>query len=178
MNKKAISWVIIAVVIVAVVVVGVVAYWALTNTGGDNGGNGGNGGEDVYTAQNATSLQFTVSATEGTSIGTTIYSAKNIGTDDMMVRVEIQAEGMSIIYIVNGAQDKAWANEGSGWTDLSDTFSDQWDLWAPTFTAYKGSFEGWESGEWTFDDTDGFTVTVSDIAINPTLEDSLFEGGA
>jgi len=178
MNKKGVSMVLIAVVIIAVVVVGVVAYWALTNTGGENGGNGGNGGEDVYTVENATSLQFTVSATEGTSMGTTIYSAKNIGTDDMMVRVEIQAEGMSFIYIVNGAQQKAWANEGEGWTDLSDTFSTQWDAWTLTYDAYAASFSGWTSGDWTFNDSDGYTVTVSDITINPTLEDSFFAGEA
>ncbi len=175
MNKKGVSLVIIAIVIIAVVVIGGVAYWAMTNTGGD-GGNGGNGGEDVYTVANATSLQFTISATEGTSAGTTIYSAKNIGTDNMMIRVEIQAEGMSFIYIVNGAEQKAWADEGSGWVDLSTTFSTQWDAWKPVFSAYSASFEDWVSGDYIFTDSDGYTVTVSDISINPTLADSLFEG--
>ncbi len=176
MNKKGVSWVIIAVVIIAVVVVGGVAYWALTSTPADGNGDG-NGGEDIYTVGNATSLQFTVSATEGNSVGTTSYSAKNIGTDDMMVRVEIDAEGMSIIYIINGAEDKAWADEGAGWQDLSDTFSDQWDLWAPTFTAYTDCFTDWVEGG-TYTDTDGFEVTVSAVSINPTLEDSLFQVSA
>jgi hypothetical protein len=179
MNKKGVSWVIIAVVIVAVVVVGVVAYWAMTNTGGDNGGNGdGNGGEDVYTVGNATSLQFTISAEAGDSMGTTLYKAKNIGTSDMMVRLDIEMEGMTISYIVNGVEEKAWADEGAGWQDLSDTFQAQYDIWVPVFDAYTDCFADWATGEYTYDDGEGNTVTVSDIAINPTLEDSLFQVSA
>jgi uncharacterized protein (UPF0333 family) len=170
MNKKAVSMVLVAViVIVVVVVVGVAAYWALSNTGGDGGGDGNGGGEDVYTVGNATSLAFTISAEEGNSIGTTVYKAKNIGTDNFMLRIEINAEGMDLIYIVNGAEQKAWADEGSGWQDLSDTFQAQWD-------AYTGIFPDWTTGG-TFTDGDGYTVTVSDVQINPTLEDSLFVVG-
>jgi hypothetical protein len=174
MNKKGISLVVVGIVVVAVVVVGVVAYWAMTNTGGGNGGNGGNGGEDVYTVENATSLQFTVTATEGTSMGTVVYSAKNIGTSDMMIRVDIEMEELTISYIVNGAQQKAWANEGSGWV-LYDAFLDQWDAWDSTWQGYTDNLSGWTAGEWTYTDADGYTVTVSDIAVNPSLEDSFFE---
>lgn len=173
MDQKTIAIVVIAVVIVAVI--GVAAYWML--------GTGTGEPEATPTptpagTEGASSLQFTVTATEGTSAGTAIYSAKNIGTDDMMIRIEFQMDPESLIYIVNGATDEAWGYEGGQWVDYSDTFADQWDMWDATYQAYADQLSTWTSGDWTYEDGDGNTVTVSDITVNGTLEDSLFEGGA
>jgi hypothetical protein len=169
MNQKTIAIVVIAVVIVAVI--GVAAYWMLSSGTGEP--------EATPTpspgVEGASSLQFSVEITGGASEGSYNYYAKNIGTDDMMIRVEIPA--YEFTYIVNGAEQKAWSNEGSGWVDLSSTFQDQWDVWQPTYQVYADELVSWTSGDWTYTDGDT-TVTITDIMVNPTLEDSLFEAEA
>ncbi len=171
MDQKTLAIVVIAIVVVAVVGVG--AYWFLSNPG-ENGGNEPTPTPTPTGAADATSLQFTVDITGGASEGTTNYYAKNIGTDDMMVRVECEYGEMTLTYIVNGVQQKAWSDEGSGWVDLSDTFKDQWDLWAPTYQTYADQLATWTSGDWTYTDGDA-SVTITSIMVNPTLADSLFQ---
>jgi uncharacterized protein (UPF0333 family) len=173
MNQKGISALVIAVIVVIVVAaVGVGVYLAMSNTG-ENGGNGGGETPDV---EGATSLQFSVAITaEGESIGTYTYMAKNIGTSDMMIRVEM-SNGYELVDIVNGAEQKAWEYMAGEWTDLSDTFSDQWDAWDSTWQGYKNSLADWTgTGDWTYTDTDGSSIRVYDIAVNPSLADSLFQ---
>jgi hypothetical protein len=165
MNQKNLAIVIVAVLIVAVV--GVAAYWALSSGGGNN-----NGGTSVG---DASSLQFSVSIVrEGESYETS-YSAKNIGTSDLMIRVDIPTTEGDLVYIVNGAQQKAWEYVGDEWNDLSDDFSAQWDLWHLTWQGYMDNLASWTSGDWTYTDTDGSPVTITDITLNPSLADSLFE---
>jgi len=173
MDQKTIAIVTIAIVVVAVIAVG--AYWVLSNPPE-------NGGSETPTptptptgVADATSLQYSVEITGGASAGTYNYYAKNIGTSDMMIRIEIPLGEMDFTYIVNGAEQKAWSNEGSGWVDLSATFSDQWALWEPTWQAYTDKLASWTSGDWTYTDTDGSAVTITDITVNPTLDDSLFQ---
>ena len=169
MNKKAVSWVIIGVVIIAVVVVGVVAYWALTNTGD---------GEPTPTptptpgVEDASSLQFTVSTSEKDFT----IMAKNLGTSQVMMRVQEEySDGSSFIYIMNQADQKAWANFGGEWTDVSTDFTVYWDdTWDPILNGYQASLADWTGGDIQIN-AGGETVTVSNIQVNPTLADSLFQ---
>jgi hypothetical protein len=173
MNKKGVSWVIIAVVIIAVVVVGGVAYWALTSTPSDGNGDG-NGGETVYTAENATSLSFKVSATIGGSEEEYVFQAKNLGTSEVMMRVEQVSGGMDFVYIMNQADQTAWAYVGGEWMDVSDQFSTYWDdTWAPALEDYQTQLADWETGDWEYDVGDD-SYKVYEIELNPTLDDSLF----
>jgi len=171
MDQKTMAIVVIAIVIVAVI--GVAAYWMLSGGTGEP--------EPTPTPapgiEGATSLQYTVEITGGESAGTYKYYAKNIGTDDMMIRIEIPMGETDLVYIVNGAQQKAWANEGTGWTDLSDAFADQWDLWKATWDVYTDNLATWTEGDHTYTE-DGSTVTITSITVNPSLEDSLFEAEA
>lgn len=175
MNKKGISWVIIAVVIIAVVVVGGVAYWAMTNTG-DNEGNGdGNGGGETPDIAGATSLKFDVSANiEGVQEDYS-FLAKNLGTSEVMIRVnQVDAQGMEFTYILNAADQEVWIYYDGAWTDYSDTFSVYWDTWNPALEAYEDAL-----GDWTGTGNYEYTVgndsfIISGIAVNPTLDDSLF----
>jgi FlaG/FlaF family flagellin (archaellin) len=169
MNQK--TLVIAVIIVVAVVAVGVGVYLATL------GGGGGGGGGTTPNIAGATSLQFSIDLTSGgSSLGTYTYMAKNIGTSSMMIRVEITSADGDLIYIVNGAQQKAWGYASGEWMDLSDTFSDQWNSWNSTWVGYRDSLVGWAGvGDWTYTAPNGDSVRVYDIAVNPSLADSLFE---
>jgi hypothetical protein len=196
MNQKSLAIVIVAVLIVAVV--GVAAYWALssggeTNDGETNDGETNNGetndgetndgetndgetNDGETNVGNASSLQFSVSIVREGESYETMYSAKNIGTSDLMIRIDLSTTEGDIVYIVNGAQQKAWEYVGDEWNDLSDAFSAQWDMWNPTLQGYTDNLSSWTGAEeWTYTDTDGSPVTIYDITVNQSLADSLFE---
>jgi hypothetical protein len=176
MDQKTIAIAVIVIVVIAVVGVG--AYWVLSNPGE----NGGNEPTPTPTATptgvaDATSLEYSVEITGGDSAGSYDFYAKNIGTNDLMIRLDIPLGDMNFTYIVNGAEQKAWANEGSGWVDLSSTYQDQYDLWQPTYEGYVDQLASWTSGDYTYTSGDS-TITISGIMLNPTLPDSLFQAPA
>ncbi len=167
MNQKTLAIVIVAVL--AVSVVAVAAYFTLSNTNGTNN-------ENTTNIEGANSLQFSVNIIEdGESEGTFTYSAKNMNSPNLMLRVEIITTEGDIIYIINGVKQEAWGNIFGIWADLSDEFSSEWDSWNLTMDGYAESLLGWSGeGDWTFME-DGATITVYDISVNPLLADSLFE---
>jgi hypothetical protein len=118
-----------------------------------------------------TSLQFDVSSTAGGVSATYTLMAKNIGTSNLMMRIDGTFSGQAIIYIINGAQQKAWMYVSNTWMDLSASFSSYWGTWSQTFQGYQTDLSGWTGGTWTSPDG---TVTISNIHINPSLADSLF----
>ena len=128
----------------------------------------------------ASSLQFTTSITNssGASLGSYTYYAKNAGTSNMMIRIEFTdpSSGSSFVYIVNGALKQAWMETGGQWTDLSSAFTSEWNSWDSTFASYKNSLTDWSGiGDWTYTSPTGETVRISNISVNPSLPDSLFE---
>jgi hypothetical protein len=57
---------------------------------------------------------------------------KNIGSNNLDVRVETIILGQEFIHIVNGEQQKAWTWDGA-WQDVSENFSlyrSQWSQWS------------------------------------------------
>jgi hypothetical protein len=130
----------------------------------------------------ASSMKFSVSYTSGNAshpllFGYT-YSAKNIGTSNMMMRIEgvFSEDGETMIYIVNGALQQAWMYSDGEWMDLSSAFTSQWSNWNSTWQGYESSLAGWAgSGEYTYTyPTTGDTLRIYDIQVNPALADSLF----
>jgi hypothetical protein len=172
MNKKGISTLLILVVIVAVVVVGVVAYWAITSGGNTNGN-----GEETPNIAGATSLQFSVSATiEGVEEEYT-FMAKNLGTTNVMLRVEqTDAEGVEFVYIMNQAEQTAWVSYAGEWMDVSSDFATYWDsTWSPALSSYKTALGSWSgTGDYQYT-VEGNSYRVYDILVNPSLADSLFQ---
>jgi len=165
MNQKGIAPLIIVAIVAVVAVAAGVGIYAATR----GGGGGGGGGEGISGAQ---SLQFDVNATVGGVSTTYTLMAKNIGTSNLMMKIDGTFAGQAIIYIVNGAQQKVWMYAAGQWTDLSEGFSTYWSQWSQTFQGYKTGLSGWTGGTWT--SSDG-TVTISNIQVNPSLSDSLFE---
>jgi outer membrane lipoprotein-sorting protein len=127
----------------------------------------------------ASSLQFTVTITNSSGDATTsyTYSAKNAGTPNMMIRVEFTdpSSGGSFVYIVNGAQQKAWMETGGQWINLTSSFSDEFNSWDSTFKDYQNNLADWNGlNDWSYT-VNGETVTIHNISVNPSLPDSLFE---
>lgn len=99
-----------------------------------------------------------------------------------MIRIEFtDPSGESFVYILNGALQKAWMGTAEQWTDISNAYTSQWNSWNSAFTGYKTSLTGWSGvGDWTYTDSNGNTVRIYNITVNPSLADSLFqytEGG-
>jgi hypothetical protein len=164
MNQK--KLIIAVVIFITIAIAAVVAGVYLATRSGDGGGIAG-----------ASSLQFSVTVTyNGTTQGNYTYMAKNAGTSNMTIRIETtNTAGLNIIYIVNGAQNKAWVYSNGQWQDLSDAFTTQWTTWSWQLKEYRDNLAGWTSGDWTYTAPNGGTVRVYNIAVNPSLADSLFQ---
>jgi hypothetical protein len=127
----------------------------------------------------ASSLQFSVTVTyNGTILENYTYMAKNVGTSNMTMRIETNnTQSHSSIYIVNGAQKKAWLYSNGKWRDLSDAFTTQWTTWSSQLKEYTDNLAGWTGGDLTYTAPNGGTVRVYNIAVNPSLVDSQFQPG-
>jgi len=160
MNKKTIY--IIVAVLVVVIVVAAAGVILLNN----NDGNEGTDNQPTTTptpVADATSIQFTVTSEDGTYL----YSAKNIG-DNTVLAIEYIDESHGFTTIIDGEHQMAADNMSGTWVeqDFQETKSD----WQPMFETYLHDLSGWTSGDWT----DGST-TISNIKVNPTLDDSIFD---
>lgn len=96
----------------------------------------------------------------------------------MMVKVEgtFSEDNQNVIYIVNGAQQKAWMYSDNQWTDLTEDFQSQWDTWSSTWQGYMQEFNAWSGvGDFTYTvPFSGDTLKISNVQVNPQLPDSLF----
>ena len=123
----------------------------------------------------ATSLKYTVSLTEnGVLKGTYTFQGKNLGTDNLMMRIDYTDNDGSTIFIFNGAQHKAWTYSGDQWVDISDYYDAQFQTWNSLWQGYSTSLAAWTGlGDYSYT-ANGSTVRIYDITVNPTLDDSLF----
>jgi len=125
----------------------------------------------------ASSLQFTASVTNssGELQETSTYYAKDIGTSNIMLRMELtDSSGNNFVYIVNGAQQKAWMESGGQWIDISASYTSQLSSLNKSFTLFQTNLAGWTGvGDWTYTSSGG-TARVYNISVNPSLSDSLF----
>jgi hypothetical protein len=155
--------------IIVITVVAVVVGVILATRGGSGSKSG-----DVVTAS---SLQFNADITAGGTLTKYTWSAKNIGTSNAMLRIEWTSSEGDYVYIINGAQKQAWVDENGTWIDLSGYFSDTWSTWNSTFAGFTSSLSHWSgSGDYSYTDpTNGETVRIYNINVNPSLSDSLFE---
>jgi hypothetical protein len=127
----------------------------------------------------ASSLQFSSTVTyEGTMLGNYSYMVKNVGTSNLKMRIATNdAQGNSNIYIIDGAQRKAWLYSDGQWHDITDAFPTQWATWRAQLKEYTDNLAGWTSGDMTYTASNGATVRVYDIVVNPSLADSQFQAG-
>jgi hypothetical protein len=167
--------IIVAVIIVAIVVSAVAIYYFTQN---------GTNQQNVYTVQNATSLQVSADVIGSNVIGSQTpanpfnWSVANVGTANQKIRLTIyanQSDPTGYTYIVNSQDQTAWKNENGTW--VSDNYNDANALWGAQWTQtlnqLKANWTG--NGNISFTNSFGDNVTVTKVTINPTLPDSLFE---
>jgi outer membrane lipoprotein-sorting protein len=161
MERKKLMLIVAIVIVIAVAAVAASVYLV--------GPYGAGGGSSIA---GASSLRFSVMVTHNeTSLGNYTFMVKNAGT----MRIETKTANTSIIYIVDGYQQKAWLCSNGTWQDLSDAFTTQWTTWSSQLKGYTDNLAGWKSGNWTYTTPNEDTVKIYDIAINPSLADSLFQ---
>ena len=175
MNKKGIStWVIVAIVVIIVVVAGIAVYVLYS----------GGGGEPTATptpaptspVEGATSMRFDVEVSaDGEFLETDMFTVKNLGTSDLLIRVDqTDAQGTEFTYLMHQTGSKAWADFGTGFADYSSDFATYWDntlIGKPAVDKYMTALADWSGTG----DYEGDSYVISNIVVNPTLEDSVFE---
>lgn len=169
-RKMLLAGVVVAIIILAVVVAAVAlslnSFGTFTNT------------SQSQNVQQASSLKFSVSSTGTSEPYAYTLQVKNIGTQDMMLRVEGTLPGVSqdVIYIINGVQQKAWMYSNGQWIDISSTYNTQWSTWTSLFNDYIAGLSNWSgTGDYSYTNpSTGETLRIYDIQVNPQLTDSIF----
>ena len=181
-NKAAISTMLIVAVVVVIIVVAAAAgaYYFLgqnatpstTPTPTPGTSTSPSGSPSVATAS---SLQYSVSLTEnGVVQGTYTYYGKNAGTDNFAMRIDYQDQDGTGIYIFNKGTKEAWTYAGDAWVDMSSYYDSQFQIWDNMWTGYVNGLSAWAgTGDYSYT-SEGSTVRIYDITVNPALADSLF----
>jgi hypothetical protein len=132
----------------------------------------------------ATSYEFneTGTAANGTVLDTLFYATKNLGTSNVeLIEIVSTPSSGGLEYIVNGVQQKAWIYTGGQWTDISTEYATQLSTVQSTAGLYTNMLEYYGSGgSFTYTIPAGQTnagdkATFTNIQINPSLPDSLFQ---
>ncbi len=200
LNKKSLrgisAIIIVVIIVIAVIVVGVGVYLATRSSGTSPSSSTTPKPSSSATPTSsptststskiatATSYEFneTDTAANGTVLGTLYYATKNLGTSSVdLYWVATTPSSGTIIYIINGGQQKAWIYQNGQWTDISTEYADISSTVQSTAGVYVNMLEYYGgSGSFTYtipsgQPNAGDTATFTNIQINPSLPDSLFQ---
>jgi hypothetical protein len=137
-------------------------------------------------ASKISSVQFNVSdAEQGGPIvgqGKLGYFANNLGTSNLQIRTQAYDKPNGIqVTIINGVQKNAWYYENNEWKIYPSSLVNYTNLYQGPIQYYTdaiiANWTGSGSLTYTFEDPTGVyaRVIISDIVINPSLPDSLFQ---
>jgi len=132
----------------------------------------------------ASSYEFNLTevASNGTTIDTAFYAAKNLGSSSVeyLWIAQIPSTG-TFEYIINGPQQKAWYIINGQVTDLSTEYTTQLSSVESNAGLYVNMLKGWGgSGSFTYtipagQPNAGDKAEFTNVQINPSLPDSLFQ---
>jgi hypothetical protein len=128
----------------------------------------------------ANSLQFTVSTTSnGVFEGSRTLYGKDIGTDNFRLRIESTGTDFSqTIDIAYGG--KAWIYMDNEWSDWGGGINQQMrcNILRSLWQQHVDALSGWSGiGEYSYSQGEK-TFQISNISVDPSLADSLFEHGS
>lgn len=141
---------------------------------GDNGENGEGNGEDIATAS---SLQFTAQGEDEQGEYKLTWRAKDIGQPFMKIRVEGVEYGEIFGFIVNGETRTTYILEDGVWEGGEPVPEEYWNIiWDMQTNLFDSFHDALIQGQdvWVNPDT-AEIVALSEVIINPELDDSLFE---
>jgi hypothetical protein len=176
MNKNT-MYIIVAVLVVIIIIAGAAAYLL------SNGGGGGTtptptpSATPVPTVVGASTLQINVNETGSAGTVTYMFSAKNLNTTTLVVRMDILGGSAgNYSYIVNTGAQKAYSNINNGATWTSDSWPTDYTMVVTPFNDYVTHLaDNWNGKDLTYTYTSSTgTILIYNICPNPTLPDSLF----
>jgi hypothetical protein len=176
-NKKGISTLVIVAIIVIAVVIGGIAVYVWYSGGGEE--------EPTPTPtptpdiEGATSMRFDVNATVDGALEIDRFTAKNLGTSDVLLRVDqTDAQGNMFIYLMNQTGQTVWADFGAGFDDYSSDWSTYWDntlIGNAGLQSYLTALEDWSgTGDYEYE-SGGNSFVIYNIVVDPSLDDSAFQ---
>ena len=163
MEEKGVSSIVVIAIVIIIVVVAIGAYIMLS------GGEGGVVGS-------ASSIDFKIDITNSVT-SMSRYRARNIGADNMDLRADVTAPGITVSTILSVSQREGWIKTDNVWMSFSDLdrdFDMQWFSYYLVLIDYMGRLSDWTGGghEYSYN---GYTYRIYDIQVNPSLLDSVFE---
>ncbi len=173
MNKKTIY--IVVAVLVVVIVVGVAGVLLLNNNNGNN--------ETTptptptpATVVDASTLQFNVAEDTNGAVVNFEFSAKDVHTSTVELRVNIPSDSGNYTYILNAGTEESYISMDDGATWTPSDFTVDWPSVGAIFEEAVTQLVHWNGIDATYSYTasTGSSNVVSDIVVNPTLADSLF----
>ena len=176
MNQRGVVPIIIVGVIAAAAVGAVAAYVLVFSDGGSTGLPEGENAQSITSV--SCKMDSTLTTDTGTYTATSSFSARNLWTSNLELRVEATMPGvMEGRLILKESSQEAWAwDSESGWQDSSDEFESIWSMYGSQFTEVLDILSDWTGGDYNYTDPDsGASVRFYDIQLNVDLSDSLFE---
>jgi hypothetical protein len=167
--KKGLSKLVIVAIILIAIIIGAIAIYYFSQNGTVK--------QDVFTVQNATSLQVSADVVGGNQ-GSFLFSwsVANIGTTNQKIRLTINGgQSGNFSYIVKAGDQTAWKNEDGTWVSVNYTeLNTLWGTaWTENLNQLKANWTG--NGNVSFTNSIGDHVTITNVVINPKLADSVFE---
>ncbi len=146
----------------------------------DENGENGDGTNGTSQVLDASSLRYSWSFTHPTEMDWEwSYSVKNIGTEQMKMRIEMREEdGSHSGMIFNQELNKGWTFDGDHWEEIPVDFYNMWyENYFEEFSRHMNDFlKDWDGEPIEYrHPTQGWTWRWHGIEINPNLSDSLFE---
>jgi hypothetical protein len=176
MNKKTI-YLVVAVVVV-ILVVGVAGVMLLGGNNGTTNPTATPTAAPSATVSEATSIQFSVTETT-TASGDVVnyeFACKDLNTANEKMRIDMDlGSSGAFIYIVDTGAQKSWLSMDDGATWTESVFADDCTAYGTLLHNFVDKLvaESNTGADLSYT-TDTASIAISCIAVNPTLEDSLF----
>lgn len=175
LNKKTI-YIIVAVLVVVIIIAG--AAYILSNSG--NGGTTSPTPTPTPTVSvvDATTLQFSVNETTNGALVTYNYAAKNVNTTSEVLRLDIPGGSVgNYSYIINLSTSTSSFSTDNGATWIASDFNTDSTAYIVAFSDYQTNLVNWNGHDESYSYTaasNGASIVIYAIHVNPTLADSLF----
>jgi len=173
LNKKTI-YIIVAVLVIVIIIAGAAAYLLMNN---GTGTSPTPTPTPVPTVVGASTLQINVNETGSAGTVTYLFSAKNLNTTNLVLRMEIPGGSAgNYTYIINTGAQKAYSSVDNGATWTSDDWPTDYAMAVTPFNDYVTHLaDNWNGSDLTYTYTSSTgTILIYGISPNPTLPDSLF----